>query len=70
MVAEGTDIRTVAGRLGHKDPAVTLGIYSHFVKERDKVAAGAVTRLLRPSLNPPPRKTRFHLLGVNPGLSI
>ena len=33
------DVRTVAGRLGHADPAITLRVYSHVLAERDKAVA-------------------------------
>jgi integrase len=39
MIASGVDVRTVAGRLGHADPAITLRVYSHFFEERDRAAA-------------------------------
>lgn len=35
----GVDVRTVAGRLGHSDPSVTLRVYSHALEERDRAAA-------------------------------
>ena len=38
-LAAGIDVRTVAGRLGHADPAITLRVYSHVVAERDRAAA-------------------------------
>lgn len=38
-IAAGIDVRTVAGRLGHADPAITLRVYSHVVAERDRAAA-------------------------------
>lgn len=39
MLASGTDVRTVAGRLGHANAATTLSVYSHFVPEVDRAAA-------------------------------
>lgn len=38
LVAHGIDLRTVADRLGHADPAFTLRTYSH-VLDRNRVAA-------------------------------
>ncbi len=32
-------MRTVAGRLGHRNAATTLNVYSHFVPEADRHAA-------------------------------
>jgi hypothetical protein len=30
LIAAGVDVRTVAGRLGHSVPSLTLKVYSHF----------------------------------------
>jgi integrase len=46
LVASGVDVRTVAGRLGHSDPSLTLRIYSAAVTERDRHAAGVLGSLL------------------------
>jgi integrase len=35
-IAAGTDVRTVAGRLGHADPSVTLRVYAHALEQRDR----------------------------------
>jgi len=35
-IAAGSDVRTVAGRLGHADPAVTLRVYAHATEARDR----------------------------------
>lgn len=52
-IAAGIDVRTVAGRLGHADPAITLRVYSHVVAERDRAAAellgGLVLRRKKPT---------------------
>ena len=39
LIGQGVDVRTVAGRLGHSDPSVTLRIYSDVIEERDRAAA-------------------------------
>jgi integrase len=39
LLASGVDVRTVAGRLGHRDAATTLNVYSHFIPESDGKAA-------------------------------
>jgi hypothetical protein len=39
-IAGGADVRTVAGRLGHADPSVTLGVYAHALEARDRELAG------------------------------
>jgi integrase len=46
LLANGIDVRTVAGRLGHKNPNVTLTVYSHFLPEADREAADLLGRLL------------------------
>ena len=43
--AAGVDVRTVAGRLGHRNPSTTLNVYSHFVPETDQEAADALGRI-------------------------
>ncbi len=47
LVAAGLDPETVAERLGHSDPSITLRIYSHAFKERDKLAS----KILQSRLN-------------------
>ncbi len=39
LLSAGVDVRTVAGRLGHRNAATTLNVYSHFVPEADREAA-------------------------------
>ena len=46
MLASGTDIRTVAGRLGHASPTTTLAIYSHLIGQADRDAAERLDALL------------------------
>jgi integrase len=46
LIGAGVDIRTVAGRLGHADPSVTLRVYSHALEERDRAAATIMGDLL------------------------
>lgn len=40
-VASGADVRTVAGRLGHADPSVTLRVYNHALEQRDPRVSGS-----------------------------
>jgi integrase len=47
LLASGIDVRTVAGRLGHRSPATTLNVYSHFVPEADEEAASTLARVFR-----------------------
>jgi integrase len=46
MAASGVGIRTIAGRLGHADPALTLRTYSHWLETADRDAADAVENVL------------------------
>jgi integrase len=48
LLASGVDVRTVAGRLGHANPATTLNIYGHFVPAADRAAATKLGDLLTP----------------------
>lgn len=46
LLGAGIDVRTVAGRLGHRDASTTLNVYSHFLPEADRHAAEALGKLL------------------------
>ena len=46
LISSGVDVRTVAGRLGHADPSLTLRVYSHVIEERDRVAASILGKVL------------------------
>lgn len=48
LLSAGVDVRTVAGRLGHRNAATTLDVYSHFVPESDQEAAQILGRLSAP----------------------
>ena len=37
LLSAGVGVRTVAGRLGHRNAATTLNVYSHFVPETDRM---------------------------------
>ena len=47
-LAAGTNVRIVADRLGHADPAVTLRVYQHAVERLHRDDAAGVDRLLDP----------------------
>jgi integrase len=47
LLTAGVDVRTVAGRLGHRNAATTLNVYSHFVPEADRQAADVLASLLK-----------------------
>ncbi|MGH8993309.1 MAG: site-specific integrase, partial [Acidimicrobiia bacterium] len=49
LLGSGVDVRTVAGRLGHKNPNVTLSVYAHFLPEADREAAELLGRILTPA---------------------
>ncbi|MDQ6784954.1 MAG: site-specific integrase [Actinomycetota bacterium] len=46
LIGAGTDVRTVAGRLGHADATTTLRIYAHSFQARDRQAAEVLGELL------------------------
>jgi hypothetical protein len=48
MVGQGIDPRTVASRLGHADPSVTLRVYAHAIEQRDREAAEGLGLALAP----------------------
>lgn len=52
LIGAGVDVRTVAGRLGHSDPSLTLRVYSHVIEERDRAAAAILGRVLDPTSRP------------------
>ncbi len=46
LLGAGVDPRTVAGRLGHANPNVTMTVYGHFLPEKDRAAADFLDTLL------------------------
>jgi integrase len=46
LLGAGVDPRTVAGRLGHANPNVTMTVYGHFLPEKDRAAADLLDDLL------------------------
>jgi integrase len=46
LIAGGTDVRTVANRLGHADASTTLRIYAHAFEAQDRRAAEVMGALL------------------------
>ena len=50
-IAAGTDVRTVAGRLGHADPSVTLRVYAHVLEARDRELAGVLGSAVLGAMN-------------------
>ena len=51
LLTAGVDVRTVAGRLGHRNPSTTLNVYSHFVPESDQEAADALGRIFQDAVH-------------------
>jgi integrase len=45
LLTAGVDVRTVAGRLGHRNPSTTLNVYAHFVPESDHEAADVLGQI-------------------------
>jgi integrase len=46
LAAQGVGIRTIAGRLGHANPGITLRTYAHFLDAADREAATAIGKAL------------------------
>ena len=46
LLGAGVDVRTVAGRLGHRNAATTLNVYAHFLEQSDRVAADVMGSLI------------------------
>ncbi|MEO1057808.1 MAG: site-specific integrase [Actinomycetota bacterium] len=46
LLSAGVDVRTVAGRLGHRNAATTLNVYAHFVEQSDREAADIIGNVL------------------------
>lgn len=62
LATSGVDIRTIAERLGHAHPTITLRTYAHFMEPADRDAADVMGRLaLGPSADPGPPTTVVEL---------
>jgi integrase len=46
LIAGGSDIREVSGRLGHANTSTTGNIYAHFLKKADQAAAEKLNTLM------------------------
>lgn len=46
LVGYHQDVRTVAARLGHANPSVTLKVYTHAMEENDRIAGNTLATLL------------------------
>ncbi|HYA45309.1 MAG TPA: site-specific integrase [Acidimicrobiales bacterium] len=54
-IAAGSDVRTVAGRLGHADPALTLRVYAHALEARDRELASVLGTVVLGPMNGSPK---------------
>ncbi len=54
LLTAGVDIRTVAGRLGHRNAATTLNVYAHFLEQSDKTAADIIGNAIARGPSPVP----------------
>lgn len=65
LIAAGTDLRTVANRLGHAQTSTTADIYAHAIQSADAAAAEQINSILtlpksnKPQINPKPPKLRL-----------
>ncbi len=50
LVRAGVDVRTVAGRLGHSTPSMTLNVYGHLLPGAQEEAARVMDRIVRKAL--------------------
>ena len=46
LIRQGTDVRTVSGRLGHSQTSTTLNIYAEFLQSADKAASESLADTL------------------------
>lgn len=47
LIASGTDIRTVSGKLGHAQTSTTMNIYSHLVQSAEQATADKMETFLK-----------------------
>src|SRR5262249_40664784 len=55
LIAHGVDVVTIAKRLGHASPTITLNTYAHLFTKDDSKAAAAINAALGVSVQPPGR---------------
>ena len=53
LLSAGVDVRTVAGRLGHRNAATTLNVYAHFLADADRSAADVIGNIIAPNTTSP-----------------
>ena len=47
LISEGIDVVSVARRLGHSSPVITLSTYAHLFADKSDSAAAAIERVLK-----------------------
>jgi site-specific recombinase XerC len=47
LIANGTDIRTVSGKLGHAQASTTMNIYAHLLKSAEQETANTMETFLQ-----------------------
>jgi len=53
LAGQGVGVRTIAGRLGHANPSLTLRTYAHFLDVADREAAAAIGEVVAGLMAPP-----------------
>lgn len=51
LISEGVPVHMVQQRAGHRDPKITLGVYSHVAKDRQNIVAEKLDTLLFSAVN-------------------
>ncbi len=64
-ISSGHDVRTVAGRLGHANPAMTLRVYAHAVEGADRALASSLAATLDSGEPAPAAATTEHSKGTD-----
>jgi integrase len=66
LLTSGVDLATVAGRLGHGGGGkTTLAIYSHFLREPDRVASDLMASVLKRQEEAPQSPLETNVLPMN-----
>ena len=47
LIAAGIDVVSVARRLGHSSPVITLSTYAHLFENKDDTSAAAIEKMLK-----------------------
>jgi integrase len=60
LLSAGVDVRTVAGRLGHRNAATTLNVYAHVLEQSDRQAADIMRQTIDRSAPQAPEAPSVH----------